>query len=99
MSMVFSTAIDSKLNLASSFITKFNVESPTPEDLIYARRRNLYRRLNSKKHVEGNINYLDHNILSLGNRSRASSIIKATERLYESVDNLSRRKSPLLTRL
>jgi len=70
----------------------------TEKDLIYVRRRNLYKGLNPKRHVEGNINYLDHNILSLGNRSRTSSINNNPDILYESVDKASKRKSPLPTR-
>jgi len=51
-----------------------------------------YKGYYPKKAVKGNINYLDHNILSLGNRL---SVSKA-DGFYDSVDIAFRNGSPVL---
>lgn len=50
--------------------------------MIYRRRQGLYKGLNPRRYVQGNVNYLDHNILSLSNRVQAYTVNKTKESLY-----------------
>ena len=62
-----------------------------------ARRRLCYKGAYPRKFIPENINYLDHNILELGNRMKAHSS-KKNELFYDSMDTVFRRKTPLAVR-
>jgi len=66
--------------------------SHAEEEEIDNRKKLLYRGHSPKRFVPGNINYLDHNILSLSNRSYVCSTPK--DEFYDSFEAVSRRKSP-----
>lgn len=55
----------------------------------------LYRGCCSRRFVPGNINYLDHNILSLQNRTKILNTEKIQDPFYESIDETLRKNSPI----
>lgn len=66
--------------------------SHAQEEELDNRRKLLYRGHSPRRFVPGNINYLDHNILSLGNRSYICSTPR--DDFYDSFEAISRRESP-----
>ena len=60
---------------------------------VEARHKLMYKGWNPKKRVDGNVNYLDHNIFALANRTAIKNQDRAGYSLHDSVDSITRSKS------